>query len=455
MSLRLAYYGDDFSGSADVMEVLAQAGVPTRLFLHPPSPAECAGLGAVGVAGVSRSLPTAELDGVLRPAFERLKALGAPLLHYKVCSTFDSSPAVGSIGRAIDIGADVVGGPCVPLVVGAPALGRYVAFGHLFARSGQDSGVYRLDRHPTMSRHPVTPMRESDLRRVLAEQTDRPAELIDAATLDSWRAGSISDRSETATDSGIPVAGGSPPVAHAPGSPTPVVLFDTVGDHHLAPIGELVWGLATLDPLFAAGSSGLEYALVAHWRQAGELPPPPAFAAGPVERVVVVSGSCSPVTDRQIRRATLGRFDEVAVSPDEWLGDAPAPDRVVRAVFDRLAAGRSVVVHAARGPDDPRVRATPDSGPRLGRLLGQVLDRVMAETDVRRVCVAGGDTSGYVAQALGVRAFEFVAPVAPGSPLCRMVAPGRPADGREVCFKGGQVGKADFFELVRAGQKQP
>ena len=82
-----------------------------------------------------------------------------------------------------------------------------------------------------------------------------------------------------------------------------------------------------------------------------------------------------------------------------------------------------------------------------------VLDRVFWDSTVPRVCVAGGDTSGFVARELGVRSLEFVAPIAPGSPLCRMHAPAAPPTA-EICFKGGQVGKGNFFGLVRAGRKQ-
>lgn len=174
---------------------------------------------------------------------------------------------------------------------------------------------------------------------------------------------------------------------------------------------------------------------------------------------MVVSGSCSPVTARQIDWATANPFAVVAVPPGGWMGDRPDGVAEVSAeVNAHLAAGRSVIVHAALGPDDPRTAVVrragvTDTGPRLGRYLGTVLDEVLAR-GVRRVCVAGGDTSGFVARELGVKAFEFVAPIAPGSPLCRMHAPGRPADGAEICFKGGQVGKGNFFELVRAGKKQ-
>ena len=426
--IRLAFYGDDFSGSSDVLEVLARAGVRTRLYLDPPGAVE-PGLEAVGVAGVSRSLPTGQLDGVLRPALQALRKLGPKQVHYKVCSTFDSSAAVGSIGRAIDVGADVFGADRVPVVVGAPHLGRYVAFGNLFARSGQDRPVDRLDRHPTMSRHPVTPMREADLRLVLAEQTNRPVELIDAPTLDRWRTG----------------GGGE--------LPGKVVLFDTMSEDHLASIGEAVWRLGESDrSAFAVGSSGLHAALVAHWRAKGELPDRPTFGAGPVDRIVAVCGSCSPVTARQIDWAAANGFHEVPLDPAGWLAGGDSAS-VAAEVLEKLAVG-SVIVHAARGPDDPRVRAAADTGPRLGRFLANVLARVLADGRVRRVAVAGGDTSGYVARGLGIQAFEMAAPIAPGSPLCRMIAPGSAADGREVIFKGGQVGKADFFGLVRAGQEQ-
>ena len=112
------------------------------------------------------------MEAELLPVFRRFRELDAPVLHYKVCSTFDSSPGHGSIGRAIDLGQESFASPWVPLVVGVPALWRYCVFGNLFARSGPESEVHRLDRHPTMRYHPSTPMTESDLRLHLARQTE-------------------------------------------------------------------------------------------------------------------------------------------------------------------------------------------------------------------------------------------------------------------------------------------
>src|SRR5690606_23889774 len=108
-----------------------------------------------------------------------LRDAGAPIVHYKVCSTFDSSPAIGSIGRAGEVGLDVFDAAAVPIVAGAPSLGRYCVFGNLFARCGAAPEVHRLDRHPTMRRHPVTPMNEADLRLHLGRQTELPIGLVD------------------------------------------------------------------------------------------------------------------------------------------------------------------------------------------------------------------------------------------------------------------------------------
>jgi uncharacterized protein YgbK (DUF1537 family) len=426
--IRLAYYGDDFSGSSDVLEVLCRAGVRTRMYLQVPKSIE-PGIEAIGVAGISRSLPTEQMEDVLRPIFESLRTLPVKQVHYKVCSTFDSSPTIGSIGRALDIGAEVFQPETIPIVVGSPNLGRYVAFGNLFARSGQDRPVERLDRHPTMSCHPVTPMREADLRRVLREQTQRTIELVDVPTLDRWGV------------SGVPSLG--------PG----VVLLDTVSPHHLVPIGEAVWRLGEPGrPAFAIGSSGLHSALVAYWQASGELATTPKFHADAVDRILAVCGSCSPVTARQIDWAVAHGFAEIALEPGDWQSHVTA-NRYDHEISRRLAE-RSVIVHAARGPNDARIQSVNQSGPKLGRYLAGIVNRALERNLVTRVAVAGGDTSGYVCRALNVIALDFVASIAPGSPLCRMVAPDSPAHQREIIFKGGQVGKADFFELVRTGQEQ-
>src|SRR5580765_2036122 len=182
--LLLTFYGDDFTGSTDALEQLTLGGIRTALFIEPPTPAQLEmfpGLQAVGVAGKTRSMMPNAMEHELRPALKQLKALGARHVHYKVCSTFDSSPEIGSIGRAIDIGTEIFRAPFVPVLVAVPALGRFTVFGQHFARYGIGSNgeIHRLDRHPSISKHPITPMTEADLRLHLANQTTKRIALFD------------------------------------------------------------------------------------------------------------------------------------------------------------------------------------------------------------------------------------------------------------------------------------
>jgi len=451
--LILSYYGDDFTGSTDVMEALSFAGVKTVLFLVPPKLEQLAqfkDVKAVGVAGRTRSMSPDDMVRELTPVYEAFKTLNTPIVHYKTCSTFDSAPDVGSIGRAIDLGQAVFGGAFVPLVVGAPVLNRYCAFGNLFARSGLDSDLFRLDRHPTMKQHPITPMTEADLRLHLGKQTDKSIGLLDVLAL-----GLDGDDLNRVFDL---VMKDKPDV----------VLFDTVYNSHLPKIGSLIWERAQKAPLFVAGSSGAEYALVAHWRNLGLIPETSVRpSVGGVDQIVIVSGSCSPVTANQIDHAVQNGFVEVALDP-VLFADASTVDEAVgsgiQAGLKAMTGGRSVILHTGRGPGDPRIVKTTDylkkqgytdldiklkSGEVFGTAVGRILKGILTQSKLKRAATAGGDTSYYVAKALGIEALEVVAPTAPGSPLCRIYGAG--LDGVEMTFKGGQVGKVNFFTSVKTG----
>ena len=184
ISPRIAWYGDDFTGSAAVMEVLAFAGLRSVLFSDIPDAALLERFGdveAVGLASTARTHGPDWMRENMPEGLSWLTGLRPELLHYKVCSTFDSSPTSGNIGTAIETALALRPAAAVPLVTAAPQMRRYQGFGHLYA--GTFDGVYRLDRHPVMSRHPVTPMQEADLLRHLAEQTDLPSALIDLEQL--------------------------------------------------------------------------------------------------------------------------------------------------------------------------------------------------------------------------------------------------------------------------------
>jgi 3-oxoisoapionate kinase len=444
VSLLLVYYGDDFTGSTDVMEQLVRGGVATVLFTEPPTAEALARyphVRAVGVAGQSRAMSPEQMEAALPPAFAALAALAPRFVHVKVSSTFDSSPQVGSIGRTIDIGARVFANRVTPLLVGAPSLARYCVFGNLFARSGLDSPLFRLDRHPTMSRHPVTPMDEADVGLHLSRQTDRPIALVDVVAIES---GVIACR-DSLTQAG-------------PGS---VILFDVLTSQHLAKIGRLLHELQAREgkPLFVVGSSGVDAALTKMWREKGEAGDDLALrAAGPVDRILVASGSCSPVTARQIAWAVEHDFAEIPLDAPQLLASSISAAQLADITF-RITAeydrGRSVIVHTSRGMRDPNLaahRAGGDSATTtLGLLLGLVLREVMRNRRVDRVAVAGGDTAGEVARTLNIESLEMVAPLAPGAPLCRAGSPASEVDGVEFTFKGGQVGRDDFFGAVLRG----
>ncbi len=451
----LAFYGDDFTGSTDALESAAKAGAKAVLFMEPPDAAALArhpGIQVVGVAGSTRSLGPDELEAELRPALTTLRSLGPRHIHYKVCSTFDSSPSIGSIGRATDVGSSVCGGQFVPLLVGAPHLGRYCVFGNLFARmgTGAEGRIYRLDRHPSMSRHPVTPMDEADLRLHLAQQTRKRIGLFDILNIE------LPPEARRASLRAVAKEGFD------------VILFDILGEEQLAPIGALIDGCAEKGaPFFSVGSSAIEAALGAEWRTQGLLNPRDGWdepkAPGPV---LVVSGSCSPVTESQITRALGHGFSEVALDAAALAdGQDPEPQlkRIEAEAARYLRSGRGVIVHTCRGASDPRLASgaeafrrrggkDADSRTKTSRVLGAALGRIascaVSSAVVRRVVVAGGDTSTNAAKGMGNAALEHIAPIVAGAPLCLARAPGSAADGIEVIFKGGQVGGEDFFERV-------
>jgi uncharacterized protein YgbK (DUF1537 family) len=431
-----AYYGDDFTGSTDVLEALASAGVPSVLFVGTPSEAQrarFAGCRAFGIAGDSRSRDPEWMSEHLPALFRSLGALGAPLVHYKTCSTFDSSPEIGSIGRALEIGRGVLPGPFIPIVVAAPHLGRYLVFGNLFAAAAGE--VHRIDRHPTMRSHPVTPMCEADLRRHLAAQTALPIGSVELPALARGAAGEALAACLAAGDQ--------------------AVLFDGVSTEDLAQTGRLLWRDAQAHRLFCAGSSGLTYALLAAWRQAAVIPaeaPAPASIRS-ADTLLVISGSCSPVTARQIQLALRSGYHGIALDPAALLnsGGAQIGESVVREAANSLRRGRSTVLYSAVGP---LPAGAPPSGERLGRRMGELLARILAAVPQhRRVLLAGGDTSSHALTQLGLSALTWAGSLEPGAPLCRAHADGHSGrDGLELVLKGGQVGSEGFFERVRQGK---
>lgn len=428
--LRFSYYGDDFTGSTDVLEALASNGIPTVLFPCMPEArhlvafADCQ---AIGIAGESRSRDPQWMSENLPGIFSFLKTLGAPMCLYKVCSTFDSSPKIGSIGRALEIGQDIFGGACVPIVVAAPHLQRYVLFGNLFAAAGQR--IYRIDHHPTMRHHPITPMTESDLRLHLAQQTPRDIGLLDVFSLRQSNVAEIYQRLAQEFRA---------------------VVYDGLDQLSLRCTGSLLDSLGQSSPQFIVGSSGAAYALIEHWRASDMLSPQHvAFSARRADRLLVLSGSCSPVTEKQILCAMANGFVCIAIYPRALLEDTDrTQENLLREAVRQLAGGTNVVLYSALGPQDISPLA---SSREFSVEMGKLLRNTIQQSGVRRVVVAGGDTSSHAVQQLGLYALRFLASLEPGAPLCRAYADDAAFHGLELVLKGGQVGPASFFQNVLRG----
>jgi 3-oxoisoapionate kinase len=420
----LAFYGDDFTGSTDALEFITRVGAKAVLFTEPPTEEQLKSfpeLDAYGVAGKTRALPPDEMEKILLPAFEQMKASGARHVHYKVCSTFDSSPVIGSIGKAIDCGAAIFQNKIIPVLGGSPSLGRYCLYGNLFAQMGIGSNgkIYRLDRHPSMSKHPVTPADESDLRLHLGKQTNKKFGLIDVLQLEqpvaAWKEYLQKDEE--------------------------VILIDALYETQLEKIGEWL-NTFTKETQFSVGGSGIEAALGNYWNKKEILKERTSWPA--IEKanpLLVVSGSCSPVTAKQIEFAKANGFEEVVIDAVAICNSDSTDNEISNTITNYLQQQKNVIVHTGTKQTENL------SSEKLGTVLGSIAKNAVEVTNLKRVVIAGGDTSSYAARAMEIDAVEMIAPVVTGAPLCKAYSKNKAIDGLEVNFKGGQVGGEDYFGL--------
>jgi uncharacterized protein YgbK (DUF1537 family) len=317
-------------------------------------------------------------------------------------------------------------------------LKRYTAFGNLFA--AYQGEVYRIDRHPVMSRHPVTPMAEADLAMHLVRQTSLGIRVADLALLCASDADQRLDG--LAKENGI--------------------LFldvDSLGSQGRA--GRQLRRLRQPGGWFVAGSSGIEYALLNAWRHEGIVADKATFPLpGKVDRLAVVSGSVSPTTELQIRDATQNGFDGIALDPLSLVGESGdrAVETAVATGLERLRAGRSVILYTALGPSADRgndIDRIPGARHRLGRSLGTILRRLIETEGLSRAVIAGGDTSSHALKELHVEALTTLLPLpqTPGSPLCTAHGTYAATNGLQIALKGGQVGTAAYFSQIREGRQ--
>ncbi len=411
------WYGDDFTGATDTLATLARRGQRAFLFLGIPGArhlAEAGDLDAVGIAGAARAMGPEEMRAELEPVGAFFRALGVRILHYKCCSTFDSAPERGNIATAIKVLRNHVEHPTVAIVGGQPSLGRYCAFSTLFAAFGEGGEIYRLDRHPTMSRHPATPMTEADLRRHLAFLG-----LPDIAAIHWPLLDQDADRVLVQWE-------------QAAGS-SAAILFDALEDRHLGAIGHVLRSVSRKRSLLVVGASSVAQAA---FEEADAIRSQPEAGAGPVLAFV---GSLSPTTRRQV--AAARSYHRIPVRPDELTTNGEY-ERVADIAAAMLAQGRNVMISTAPEDGDAPAVAVADLADRSAVLV----DRILERHPVRRLAIAGGDTSSRIVGALGFWGLGYESQVGNGVAVSAARSDVASRDRMRVLLKGGQMGPEDLFE---------
>lgn len=424
--VHIGFVADDLTGAADVLAQAHANGFTAALVIGDvPLPDD---VQVLGVAGPARSLGGQEFDDLVRHDVAKIAAWSPEVLLYKVCSTFDSSPSVGSIGRGIELLNEhfAAHGP-VPVVPAQPSFGRYTAFGHHFA--AYKDQVYRLDLHPVMAKHPSTPMSNSELSAILAEQFSS-GQLPPVITLpshgnrlftDQWKA--QRQRQQEA------------------------FVVDACTDHHLdATARELLAEGTAEHPSLVVGSGGIMAALT---RESGGnfSAENSAVSPHPELPVLAVSASASSTTAQQIAEAVSQGWVEISV-PQELLHDASPllHEQLSTQVSQALSEGKHVVVHSTKGAADPRYANTKAVDPRhLGTLIGDLAAQMAQARLTSDIAVFGGDTSSHALIAMGVQQLRVTSQFVTAGPIVHSYGGSR-VDGCNLLLKGGQVGPIDILQ---------
>ena len=412
MPLLLGCIADDFTGATDLANTLVKGGMTAVQVIGVPT-GPLPEADAIIIALKSRTAPVGEAVTQSLAACEALLAAGAKQIFWKYCSTFDSTDQ-GNIGPVADALLKRLGSGFALACPAFPTNGRTIYLGHLFVGNA-------LLNESGMENHPLTPMTDANLVRVLGRQTDGAVGLVPFTTVEQGAAATRQAMMRLA-EQGRRYA-----------------IVDAVTDQHLLAIGE-----AAAQHALITGGSGVAMGLPENFRRAGLLPMRGDAASLPPMQgmAAVVAGSCS--------RATLGQIglarDHVPVLELDALATPDAAALAAQAlewVAGKLAADRPVVIAASAPPE--KVAALQA---KLGRdAAGALIEAAMAviaeglvARGVGRLVVAGGETSGAVVQRLGVTALRIGPEIDPGVPWT--FAEPR---GLHLALKSGNFGARDFF----------
>ncbi|NEI96876.1 3-oxo-tetronate kinase [Rhizobium ruizarguesonis] len=423
MAIFLGSIADDYTGASDLANTLTKNGLRTVQTVGIPDPAlALPDVDAVVVSLKIRSVPASDAVTAAASAERWLRQLGAGHVLYKICSTFDSTDA-GNIGPVTEALSDAAGGGIVLVTPAFPETGRTVYLGHLFV------GGQPLNESP-LKDHPLNPMHDANLVRVLTRQSRNAVGLIDLTTIAAGP-GAVKARLDAFRTAGITA-----------------VIADAIFERHLETLGEVA-----LETPVSTGASGLGLGLARALVRSGRISSGGATTADAIRPVgglsAIVAGSCSKATLRQLDIAERS-MPVLRLDPERLLA---GPDEIAAAISwagDRISAGPVVVAASA----------APETVSRLQSLYGReatghaietatsIIATELVERGVRRLVVAGGETSGAAVDRLAIPAFLIGPEIAPGVPVLRTV--GNAQGDMLLALKSGNFGGEDFFTAALA-----
>ncbi|MBY3169392.1 3-oxo-tetronate kinase [Rhizobium laguerreae] len=423
MAIFLGSIADDYTGASDLANTLTKNGLRTVQTVGIPDPAlALPDVDAVVVSLKIRSVPASDAVTAATSAERWLRQRGAGHVLYKICSTFDSTDA-GNIGPVAEALSEAAGGGVVLVTPAFPETGRTVYFGHLFV------GGQPLNESP-LKDHPLNPMHDANLVRVLTRQSRNAVGLIDLTCI-AGGAGAVKARLDTLSKAGVTA-----------------VIADAIFERDLETLGEIA-----LETPVSTGASGLGLGLARALVRSGRISSGGATTADAIRPVgglsAIVAGSCSKATLHQLDVAERS-MPVLRLDPERLLA---GPDEIAAAISwagERISTGPVVVAASA----------APETVSRLQSLYGReasghaietatsIITAELAERGVRRLVIAGGETSGAAVDRLAIPAFLIGPEIAPGVPVLRTV--GNAQGDMLLALKSGNFGGEDFFAAALA-----
>ena len=420
MTLKLGCIADDFTGATDLANNLVRAGMRVVQTIGVPSQ-PVGDVDCVVVALKSRTAPVAEAVEQSLQAAHWLQVQGAPQIYFKVCSTFDSTPQ-GNIGPVTEALLQHLGADFAVVTPAFPENGRTVFKGHLFV------GDLLLSDSP-MRHHPLTPMTDANLVRVMQAQLRTGLSGLMDHRVVARGAAAVRERIAALRASGVTCG-----------------IADAVTDDDLR-----VLAAATQDLKLVVAGSGLAIGIPAlHGLQpsaaAAQLPPATGARA-------IVSGSCSAATNAQVADFLARGGAAFTIDPLRLAAGQDLAAEALAWALPRLAQG-AVLVYATATPDTVKAVQAELGADKAGALVEAALARVaqgLVQAGVGQLLVAGGETSGACVQALGVTQLRIGSQIDPGVPWCHAQLPSKwGGQGLHLALKSGNFGAVDFFNSAFA-----